>query len=144
MPRVFIPVVSMMLFWHETARAQTLPVASVALSHEAWVMALVRFVDWPTDSRPAIVDNTLVVCQPSDAVPLEVHGKQVRGLSLQRLVVTKPSEIDRCHVFSALSQREGDWLPWLLAIKTQPVLALGAGDAQRVGGLWQRGTCKAH
>jgi hypothetical protein len=125
MSRALIYVICMLLPWPEVARARSVSVAAVTLSHEEWVMALVRFVDWPVDTRPAIVDNSLVVCQPADATPLDLSGRQVRGLTLQRLTVTKPSELDRCHVFSALSQREADWSPWLAAIKSQPVLAVG-------------------
>jgi hypothetical protein len=126
MSRALIYAICMLLPWPEAARARAVSVAAVSLSHEEWVMAMVRFVDWPADARPAITDNTLVVCQPADAVPLDIGGRQVRGLTLQRLAVSKPAELDRCHVFSALSQRETDWLPWLAAIRAQPVLALGA------------------
>lgn len=96
---------------------------ALALSHEEWVMAFVRFVDWPVPPE----GNTLVICQPPNALPLELHGKQVRGFTLQIVRIKLPRETERCHVFSALSQREAEWLPWLAALKLQPVLAVGLG-----------------
>lgn len=96
-----------------------------ALSHEDWVMAFIRFVEWPAPSGAG--DNTLVICQPRDAPVLDLHGKQVRGLTLQVVRVAAPREIDRCQVFSALAQRTTDWAPWLSALKSQPILAVGQG-----------------
>lgn len=88
-------------------------------------MAFVRFVEWPASSRGA--DNTLVICQPMDAPVHDFQGKLVRGLALQVVRISKPQELDQCHVFSALSQRETDWAPWLEALKSQPILAVGQG-----------------
>lgn len=88
-------------------------------------MAFVRFVEWPAAAN--IVDSTLVICVPTDTPTLELQGKLVRGLTLQVVRVSAPREINRCHVFSALSQREADWAPWLAALKSQPVLAVGQG-----------------
>ena len=88
-------------------------------------MAFVRFVEWPASA--ITVDSTLVICVPTDAPTLELQGKLVRGLTLHVLRVSKPRDIDGCHVFSALSQREVDWAPWLAALKSQPVLAVGQG-----------------
>lgn len=88
-------------------------------------MAFVRFVEWPATAITA--EGTLVICVPTDAPTLELQGKLVRGLTLHVLRVSKPRDIDRCHVFSALSQREADWVPWLAALKSQPVLAVGQG-----------------
>jgi YfiR/HmsC-like len=96
-----------------------------ALSHEEWVMAFVRFVDWPTAAIGT--EHTLVICVPTDAPALDLQGKQIRGMTLQVLRVAQPREINRCHVFSALAQREADWSPWLEALKTLPVLAVGLG-----------------
>ena len=96
-------------------------------------MAFVRFVEWPAPSIGA--DNTLVICQPTDGPVLDLEGKHVRGLTLQVLRISKPRDIDRCHVFSALSQREADWAPWLAALKSQPILAVGHGTRYcEVGG----------
>lgn len=133
MARVF--VISVHALWRtfSVVSALTLAAPAHALSHEEWVMAFVRFVEWPT---PAVgADNALVICLPTDAPALDLQGKQVRGLTLQVLRVARPREIDRCHVFSALSQREADWLPWLGALKSLPVLAVGVGTRYcEVGG----------
>ena len=113
--------------------ASVMSAPASALSHEEWVMAFVRFVEWPAPSVGA--DNTLVICQPTDAPALELEGKQVRGLTLQVVRVSKPRDMDRCHVFSALSQREADWALWLAALKSQPILAVGQGTRYcEVGG----------
>ncbi len=97
---------------------------SLALSHEEWVIAFVRFVEWPA----AIEDNALVVCQPPETPTLELEGKQVRGLTLQVVRMTKPRDLDRCHVFVAMSNREAVWLPWLNTIKARPILAVGSAS----------------
>lgn len=88
-------------------------------------MAFVRFVEWPASSSNG--DNTLVICQPLDAPSLDLQGKQVRGLTLQVLRVAKPRDLTRCNVFSALAQREAEWAPWLAAVKSLPILAVGQG-----------------
>lgn len=96
---------------------------AVALSHEEWVLAFVRFVEWPMP--PA--DHSLAVCQPLDSPALALQGAQVRGLTLQVLRVSKPRDVDRCQVFSALSMQEAEWAPWLATLKAQPILAVGVG-----------------
>jgi YfiR/HmsC-like len=117
-----------------TARALSMIVGAVigtsvisspasALSHEEWVMAFVRFVEWPTP----IADNTLVVCLPPDSPALELDGKQVRGLTLQVAKLARPRDLAPCHVFAALSRRDQDWTPWLNVLKMRPILAVGLG-----------------
>jgi hypothetical protein len=96
---------------------------AVALSHEEWVMAFVRFVEWPVPST----DQSLAVCQPLDSPALALQGAQVRGLTLQVLRVSKPRDVDRCHVFSALAMPESEWAPWLATLKAHPILAVGVG-----------------
>jgi len=96
---------------------------AVALSHEEWLMALVRFVDWPTP--PA--DNTLAICQPFDAPLLVLPNSQVRGLTMRVVRVSTPQQVNRCHVFSALSMKEAEWESWLAALKSQPILVVGSG-----------------
>jgi hypothetical protein len=103
--------------------ASVMSTPAFALSHEEWVMAFVRFVEWPVP--PA--DKLLLICQPANAPTLDLQGKQVRGLTLQVIRINKPRDADRCHVFAALSQREAEWLPWLNALKLQPILAVGVG-----------------
>jgi len=103
--------------------ASVMSLPALALSHEEWVMAFVRFIDWPVFP----VDKTLVICQPPNAPMLELQGKQVRGLTLQVVRIGRPRDAEHCHVFSALSQPEDEWLPWLAAFKLQPVLAVGLG-----------------
>jgi hypothetical protein len=86
-------------------------------------MAFVRFVDWPMPP----VDKALVVCQPPGAQVLDLDGKLVRGFTLQMLRISHPRELDRCHVFAALSQRESDWSTWIAGLQQKPVLAVGSG-----------------
>lgn len=88
-------------------------------------MAFVRFVEWPEPATAS--DKLLVVCQPGDTPALDLQGKQVRGQTLQVTRIATPADADRCHVFSALSQRPADWLPWLAAFKSRPILAVGLG-----------------
>ena len=97
---------------------------AAALSYEEWLMAFVRFVEWPMP----IADNTLVICHAPDTPLLELEGKQVRGLTLQVTRVTRPRDLERCHVFAALAKREQDWTPWLNALKMRPILAVGLGS----------------
>lgn len=94
-----------------------------ALSHEEWVMAFVRFVEWPTSPT----DNALIVCQPPDTPSLDLDGKQVRGLTLQVLRITTARELDRCQLLAMLSGREAAWTPWINALRSRPVLAVGLG-----------------
>lgn len=94
-----------------------------ALSHEEWVMAFVRFVEWPAPAP----EETLVVCLLPDTPVLELQGKQVRGLTLQILRPSRQRELDHCHMFVAMSEREASWAPWLNAIKPRPILAVGLG-----------------
>jgi len=94
-----------------------------ALSHEEWVMAFVRFVEWPTSPT----DNALVVCQPPDTPTLDLEGKQVRGLTLQVLRVATARELDRCQLFAMLAGKEANWTPWISALRSRAVLAVGIG-----------------
>ena len=96
---------------------------AAALSQEEWLMAFVRFVDWPTPPT----DNALTICQPVDAPSLLLQSLQVRGLTIQVLQVATPREVNRCHVFSALSMKEAEWAPWLATLKSQPILVVGSG-----------------
>ena len=105
---------------------------SAALSHEEWVTAFVRFVDWPT---PAITE-TLTVCQQHDTAPLELEGRQVRGLRLKVRRVVRPRELAGCHVYAALASDEAHWIPAIKIInqainvaasKAPPILAVGHG-----------------
>lgn len=90
-------------------------------------MAFVRFVEWPAPATASAGATTLQVCQPADGPALDLQGKQVRGLTLRVLRVNQPGQLAGCQVFTALSQREADWLPWLVAVKARPVLAVGLG-----------------
>lgn len=111
----------------------SLPVA--ALSHEEWLIAFVRFVDWPAP----LPDNTLVICLHQDSPALDLDGKQVRGLKLQVRRVAQPRRLDGCHVYSALPHSETNWTRWLSALnalnaqslteanKALPILAIGPG-----------------
>lgn len=94
-----------------------------ALSSEEWVVAFVRFVEWPTP----LADNALIICQPPDTPPLDLDGKQVRGVTLQVVRVANVRELDRCQLFAALSGKETGWSPWINAIKSRPILAVGIG-----------------
>ena len=108
---------------------------ATALSHEEWLIAFVRFLDWPAP----LPDNTLVICVHHDDPALELDGKQVRGLKLQVRRVPQPRRFDGCHVYSALSQSESNWTRSLSGLnalhssdsnKAQsnlPTLAIGPG-----------------
>ncbi len=97
---------------------------SAAVADEEWVATFVRFVDWPQSPS----DNVIIVCQPHNAPTLALHGVQVRGLTLQVVHLRRPQDAARCHVFSAMSLREGEWLPWLATFRARPTLALGSGS----------------
>ena len=86
-------------------------------------MAFVRFVDWPTSPK----DNTLAICQQLDAPRLLLQRLQVRGLTMQVVRVSRLRDVNRWHVFSALSMKEAEWTPWLAALKSQPILVVGLG-----------------
>jgi YfiR/HmsC-like len=94
-----------------------------ALSNEEWVMAFVRFIDWPAPNA----EKTLVVCHPADSPALELDGQLVRGLTVRVQRIMRPQEIESCQVFAAMAQREADWPLWLAAIAQKPVLAVGSG-----------------
>ena len=105
---------------------------AAALSHEEWVTAFVRFVDWPTPTT----DTTLTVCQQHDTPTLELDGRQVRGLKLKVRRVVHPRELVGCHVYAALASDEAHWVPALKIInqainvassKVHPILAVGHG-----------------
>lgn len=125
MSRVCIIVVRLLLSLFGVTGASAISAPANALSHEEWVTAFVRFVEWPATAISA--ENALVICVPTDAPTLELEGKLVRGLTLRVVRVPRPRDIDRCHVFSALFQREADWAPWLAALKSLPILAVGQG-----------------
>ena len=117
--------------------ALSMPVA--ALSHEDWLTAFVRFVEWPAGA----VDGTVVVCQPVGAAALDLDGKQVRGLTLRVRRVERIGGLIGCHLYSALSTDEPHWARWLKSIvenvasgtrsgsgaaRATPVLAIGQGS----------------
>lgn len=83
----------------------------------------VRFVDWPD----AAVDAVIVVCQPHDTPRLALSGVQVRGMTMQVVPIRRARDVERCHVFSAMSQRESEWRPWLAAFSARPTLMIGPG-----------------
>lgn len=114
--------------------AALFPVAAsaTALSHEEWITAFVRFVDWPTPSP----DATLTVCLQHDTPALELEGRQVRGLSLKVRRVVRARELSGCHVYAALASEEMYWARALKIInhvinaapaKASPVLSIGQG-----------------
>ena len=99
-----------------------------ALSSEEWVMAFVRFVEWPA-AATAGGDGAVVICQPTETPELDLAGKQgawakccwscaSRGRATSSAVT----------LFAALPKREFDWQPWLAAIKGRPVLTVGGGN----------------
>lgn len=94
-----------------------------AISEEEWVTTFVRFVDWPVPPP----DNVIVVCQPPSSALLAIQGVQVRGMTLQAVQLKRVSDAERCHVFTAMSQREADWLPWIGKFKSRATLTLGVG-----------------
>ncbi len=94
--------------------ALSTPVA--ALSHEEWVSAFVRFIEWPVSA--SIIDGPLIVCQQSDAPELALDGRQVRGLTLKVRRVAAPQNLAGCHVYAAFSGNEASWMPWLKAVNT--------------------------
>ena len=105
---------------------------TAALSHDEWVTAFIRFVDWPTPAAEA----TLTVCQQHDTPALELEGRQVRGLKLKVRRVVRPRELVGCHVYVALASDEAHWIPALKVInqeinvsasKSHPILAVGHG-----------------
>jgi hypothetical protein len=122
---VFVITVRKLLAIIGLVGASVISAPAGALSHEEWVMAFVRFVEWPAPSIAP--DNTLLVCQPADAPPLDLQGRQVRGLTLQVVRITKPREMEHCHLFSALAQRESEWASWLSVAKSLPILVVGQG-----------------
>ena len=125
MYRHLVVTVRMLLSVFAVVGASVMSAPAKALSHEEWVMAFVRFVEWPAPSVGA--ENTLVVCQPTAVPALDLHGKQVRGLTLQVIRLASPGDVEGCDIFSALAQREADWAAWLSALKAKPILAVGQG-----------------
>lgn len=91
--------------------AMAMPVA--ALSHEEWVSAFVRFVEWPVPA--SVIDGPLVVCQHRDAPALALDGQQVRGLTLKVRRVVRPQHLVGCHMFASFAGDESSWAPWLKA-----------------------------
>ena len=105
---------------------------AAALSHEDWVVAFVRFVDWPTPGP----ETTLIVCQSPETPALLLDGKQVRGLTIQVRRMARPHELEGCHAFVAFVGEEASWAPWrklfIHAIhpnrdKLRPILTIGKG-----------------
>ena len=112
--------------------ASLISMPSAALSHEEWITAFVRFVDWPAPAP----ETTLIVCQQQGMPALELDGKQIRGLTLRIRRVNQPRELDGCHLYAALSGSEASWAPWLKVLNqvinvTPPrphtILAVGQG-----------------
>ena len=112
------------------ATFMTTPVA--ALSHEEWVVALVRFIDWPNPTP----ETTLVVCQPPETPPLLLDGRQVRGLTIRVRRMVYLRELDSCDVFVAFASEEASWGAWLKRMtqvidpirdKIRPILTIGKG-----------------
>lgn len=133
MSRVFVIIVRKLFFWCSVVGISVISAPALALSHEEWVMAFVRFVEWPPTSMGP--DSTLIVCQPQGAPALDLQGRQVRGLTLQVLRVSKPRDMEACHVFSSLGQRESEWAAWLSVAKSLPILTVGQGPRYcEVGG----------
>ncbi len=97
---------------------------AAAVAEEEWVRTFVRFVDWPMS--PA--DNVIVVCQPHEAVPLALNGVQIGAMTLQVMPLKRARDAERCHVFSAMSQREKQWRPWLASFRSRPILVMGPGS----------------
>lgn len=85
------------------------PVA--ALTHEEWVSAFVRFIEWPVPA--SIIDGPLIVCQQKDAPVLELDGRQVRGLTLKVRRLARPQLLVGCHLYVTFSGDEASWAPWL-------------------------------
>lgn len=100
------------------------PAPAAAIAEEEWVTTFVRFVDWP--SSP--VDNVIVVCQPHEAVPLALNGVQIGAMTLHVVQLKRAGEAKRCHVFSAMSQQETQWRPWLASFRSRPILVMGPGS----------------
>ena len=106
---------------------------AAALSHEEWVVAFVRFIDWPAPEP----DTTLVVCQQPETPALLLDGKLVRGRTTQVRRVSDTRELDSCHAFVAFSGDEASWAPWLKRLsqvtdasksRVRPILAIGKGS----------------
>lgn len=113
-----------------------------ALSNEEWVMAFVRFVEWPATPPSAAGSNVsplatatapeaaLMVCQADDGSALDLEGRQVRSLTLHVRRVAQPRDAEGCHVLAVLSAQESSWQPWLAWLaqaRPRPVLSIGAG-----------------
>ena len=103
-----------------------------ALSHEEWITAFVRFVEWPAP----IPETTLTVCQQHDTPTLQLEGRLVRGLKFKVRRVSHGRELVGCHVYAALSGDEMHWAPTLKIIYQAinaasanglPVLSVGHG-----------------
>ena len=105
---------------------------AAALSDEEWVVAFVRFINWPAPEP----DTTLVVCQHPETPALLLDGKLVRGLTTQVRRVSHTRELDSCNAFVAFSGVEASWAPWLKLLnqvtgvsksRVRPVLTIGKG-----------------
>ncbi len=95
------------------ACAWALAAPATALSHEEWVSAFVRFVEWPVPA--SIIEGPLVVCQQNDAPALALDGLKVRGLTLKVRRVVRPQHLVGCHIYVTFSGTEASWAPWLKA-----------------------------
>ena len=100
--------------------ALSMPVC--ALSHEEWVSAFVRFVEWPVPA--SIIDGPLIVCQQKDAPALGLDGRQVRGLTLKVRRVARPQLLAGCHLYVTFSGDESNWSPWLKVANSLNMTAL--------------------
>jgi YfiR/HmsC-like len=91
----------------------SLSLPAAALSHEEWVSAFVRFVEWPVPA--SIIDGPLVVCHQHNAPALALDGQQVRGLTLKVRRLMRPQHLAGCHIFASFAGDEASWTPWLKA-----------------------------
>lgn len=105
---------------------------AAALTPEEWVVAFVRFIDWPAPEP----ETTLIVCQPPETPALVLDRKQVRGLAIQVRRMTSPRELDSCHAFATFAGEEASWVPWLKLltqgidlthVRVRPILTIGKG-----------------
>jgi len=126
MRRAFAITVRTLLSALGVAGASVISAPVWSLSHEEWVMAFVRFVEWPTP----LTDGALQICQADEGNALDLEGRQVRGLTLHVRRVAQPREADGCHLIAVLSAQESAWQPWLgwsAQGRQRAVLTIGAG-----------------
>jgi hypothetical protein len=98
--------------------------ATAALSHEQWITAFLRFVDWPVNS----ISNVLTVCYLPSATPLVLDDLSVRGIVLKARPVATPRESGPCNVLYLANAQGVEIEPWLRGFHDRPVLTIGRGD----------------